>query len=86
MAEEEGGQYLAEIKMYAYDRQGLLMEISKIFTEAKLDVKSLNVRTSKKGTATIEAGFIVHGREELSAVSKKLQQLDGIIDIERAAG
>ena len=68
VAEEEGGQYLAEIKMYAYDRQGLLMEISKIFTEAKLDVKSLNVRTSKKGTATIEAGFIVHGREELSAV------------------
>ena len=86
VAEEEGGQYLAEIKMYAYDRQGLLMEISKIFTEAKLDVKSLNVRTSKKGTATSEAGFIVHGREELSAVSKKLQQLDGIIDIERAAG
>ncbi len=86
VAEEEGGQYLAEIKMYAYDRQGLLMEISKIFTEAKLDVKSLNVRTSKKGTATIEAGFIVHGREELTAVSKKLRQLDGIIDIERAAG
>ena len=86
VAEEEGGQYLAEIKMYAYDRQGLLMEISKIFTEAKLDVKSLNVRTSKKGTATIEAGFIVHGREELADVSKKLRQLDGIIDIERAAG
>ena len=86
VAEEEGGQYLAEIKMYAYDRQGLLMEISKIFTEAKLDVKSLNVRTSKKGTATIEAGFIVHGREALAAVSKKLRQLDGIIDIERAAG
>ena len=86
VAEEEGGQYLAEIKMYAYDRQGLLMEISKIFTEAKLDVKSLNVRTSKKGTATIEAGFIVHGREELAAVSKKLRQVDGIIDIERAAG
>ncbi len=86
VAEEEGGQYLAEIKMYGYDRQGLLMEISKIFTEAKLDVKSLNVRTSKKGTATIEAGFIVHGREELAAVSKKLRQVDGIIDIERAAG
>ena len=49
-------------------------------------MKSLNVRTSKKGTATIEAGFIVHGREELAAVSKKLRQLDGIIDIERAAG
>ena len=86
MAEEEGGQYLAELRMYTYDKQGLLMEISRIFTEAKIDVKSLNVRTSKKGTATIEAGFIVHGREELAAISKKLQQLDGVIDIERAAG
>ena len=86
VAEEEGGQYLAELRMYTYDKQGLLMEISRIFTEAKIDVKSLNVRTSKKGTATIEAGFIVHGREELAAISKKLQQLDGVIDIERAAG
>ena len=46
----------------------------------------MNVRTSKKGTATIEMGFIVHGREELERIVKKLQQLSGIIDIERAAG
>lgn len=86
VAEKAGGQYLAEIKMYAHDRQGLLMEMSKIFTECKIDVKSMNVRTSKQGTATIEAGFIVHGREELSLVVKKLRQLEGVIDIERAAG
>ncbi|WP_337606621.1 bifunctional (p)ppGpp synthetase/guanosine-3',5'-bis(diphosphate) 3'-pyrophosphohydrolase [Claveliimonas sp.] len=86
VAEKTGGQYLAEIKMYAHDRQGLLMEMSKIFTECKIDVKSMNVRTSKQGTATIEAGFIVHGREELSLVVKKLRQLEGVIDIERAVG
>ncbi len=86
VAEKAGGQYLAEIKMYAHDRQGLLMEMSKIFTECKIDVKSMNVRTSKQGTATIEAGFIVHGREELSLVVKKLRQLEGVIDIERAVG
>ena len=86
VAEKAGGQYLAEIKMYAHDRQGLLMEMSKIFTECKIDVKSMNVRTSKQGTATIEAGFIVHGREELSLVVKKLRQLECVIDIERAVG
>ena len=43
----------------------------------------MNVRTSKKGTATIEMGFIVHGREELERIVKKLQQLSGIIDIEK---
>lgn len=86
VAEKDGGQYLADIKMYARDRQGLLMEMSKIFTENNVDVKSLNVRTSKQGTATIETGFIVHSREELERVVKKLRQIEGIIDIERATG
>ena len=43
---EEGtdtGSYLAEIKMYANDRQGLLMDMSKVFTEMNIDVKSMNV-------------------------------------------
>lgn len=86
VTEKEGGQYLAEIKMYTYDRQGMLMEISKIFTEVNIDVKSLNVRTSKQGTATVETGFIVHGREELEKTIKKLRQIDGVIDIERTTG
>ena len=84
--DENGGQYLAELKLYAYDRIGLLMEISKILTEAKIDVKSMNTRTSKKGTATMEMGFIVHGREELNRIIEKLRHIDGVIDIERTAG
>ena len=83
---ESSGQYLAELKMYADDRQGLLMEISKILTEAKLDVKSMNIRTSKKGTATLDMGFIVHSREELNRTIEKLRQIEGVIDIERSAG
>ena len=86
---EEGtdtGSYLAEIKMYANDRQGLLMDMSKVFTEMNIDVKSMNVRTSKQGTATIEAGFIVRGREELGKVIGKLRQIVGVLDIERAVG
>lgn len=80
------GQYLAELKMYAQDRQGMLLDISKIFTEAKIDVKSMNIRTSKKGTATLDMGFIVRGREELNGIIEKLRQIEGTIDIERTAG
>ncbi|EGG80673.1 RelA/SpoT family protein [Lachnospiraceae bacterium 2_1_46FAA] len=83
--EEKGtGQYMAEIRMYAMDRTGFLMEISKVFTENKIDVKSMNARTSKQGKVTLEIGFIVHGREELAKVAEKLRQIDGVIDIERA--
>ena len=83
--EEKGiGQYVAEIRMYAVDRTGLLMEISKVFTENKIDVKTMNARTSKQGKVTLEIGFIVHGREELAKVAEKLRQIEGVIDIERA--
>ena len=78
--------YLAEIKMFANDRQGLLMEMTRVFTELEIDVKTLNVRTNKHDRATIEAGFIVHGREELDKVINKLHQLEGVLDIERTTG
>ena len=83
---EGGGQYLAELKMYADDRQGLLMDVTKVFTEEKIDVKSVNIRTSKKGTATLDMGFIVQGREQLEVVIKKLRQIESVIDIERTTG
>lgn len=86
VAEKAGGQYLAEIKMYAYDRQGLLMEVTRILTENEVDVRSMHTRTNKQGTATIETGFIVHGREELEKIITKLRQLDGVMDIERTTG
>lgn len=84
--DKNNGLYMSEIKMYAHDRQGMLMEISKIFTENKIDVKNMNVRTSKKGTATVEMGFIVHSREELTKIIEKMYQIEGVIDIERAVG
>ena len=62
------------------------MEISKVFTEMKIDVKTMNVRTNKQGIGTIETGFVVHGREELTRVTEKLRQLPEIMDIERTAG
>lgn len=78
--------YMAEVRIFANDKQGLLMELSKVFTEMEIDVKSMNVRTSKQGKATIEMGFIVHGRDELSHVIEKLRQLSDVIDIERSVG
>ena len=83
---EDGGQYLAELKIYADDRRGLLLDVSKVFTEEKIDVKSMNTRTSKKGTATMEMGFVVHGREELNRIIGKLRQIENVIDIERTTG
>ena len=50
VAEETGGQYLAEIKMYARDQQGLLMSISKVSPEDMRYMKEA-IRQAKKAAA-----------------------------------
>lgn len=83
---EERGQYQAGIKLFAHNRQGLLMEVSKVFTEFKIDINSLNTHISKQGVATMELGFVVTGREQLKRIVEKLHQIQSVIDIERTAG
>jgi GTP pyrophosphokinase len=83
---EGTGKYLAELNVYTKDRQGMLLEITKVFTENKIDVKTMNIRNSKRGLVTVELGFIVNGKEELTKVADKMRQIDGVEGIERATG
>ena len=85
--EQAGGQlYTVEINVYANNRTGLLVDISKIFTERKIDLSAMNVRTSKQGTATIDMTFDVNSKEELHALVEKIRQVESVIDIERSKG
>lgn len=83
---EEVGQYMSSIKVYANNRQGLLMEVSKVYTENKLDIDSISTHTSKQGIVTFDISFVVGGRDELNHVIEKLRQIPGVIDIERTTG
>ncbi len=83
---EDAGQYLSGIRIYANDRRGFLMDVSKVFTEEKIDINSINTHVSKQGTVTMELSFSVRGREQLNHVLAKLRQVEGVLDIERTAG
>ena len=75
-----------EISVYANNRTGLLVDISKIFTEREIDIKTMNSRVNKQGKATITMSFDIHGIEELNNLMAKLRQIDGVLDIERTTG
>ena len=77
---------MAEINVYANNRTGLLVDISKIFTERKIDVRSINSRTSKQEKATISMNFNVSSKEELNSLIEKIRQIDSVIDVERTTG
>ena len=46
-----------EISVYANNRTGLLVDISKIFTEREIDIKGMNSRVNKQGKETITMIF-----------------------------
>lgn len=78
--------YTAEIKIYANNRNGVLLDVSKTFTENKIDVTSMTVRTSKQGTATINVAFEIHGVEQLKIIVGKIRNIESVLDIERTTG
>ncbi len=80
------GSYFAEIKIYANNRSGVLLDISRIFTENKIDIASLNSRTSKQGTATITVGFQVKGKEQLQYLITKIGTVESVLDVARTTG
>ena len=78
--------YMAEIQIYANNRTGLLVDLSKIFTERKIDVRGMSSRTSKQEKATISMSFNVKCKEELNTLIEKIRQVDSVIDVERTTG
>lgn len=82
--ESDGEHYVTEIKVYANNRSGELLDISKIFTENKIDIKSMNVATNKAGKATITIGFEVNDKSMLKTIADKVRAVPGIIDVTRS--
>ena len=83
---KEKEKYTAEIQGYANNRTGLLVDLSKIFTERKIALRSINSRTSKQEKATISMSFEIGSKEELRSLIEKIRQVESVIDVERTTG
>ena len=84
--EETGGKYFAEINIYATNRNGLLVDISRVLTEKNIDILSMHTRVNKQGVATMQTSFEITSREELNHIIDKLRAVDSVLDIERTTG
>ncbi len=79
-------RYMVEIQVYANNRTGLLVDLSKIFTERKIDVRGVNSRTNKQEKATISMSFEVKSKDELKSLFEKIRQVESVLDVERTIG
>ena len=84
--EDTAEKYVAEIDIYANNRNGLLADVTKALTEKNISILSLNTRISRQGLATMQMSFEVESREELNRVIEKIRGIESVVDIERATG
>ena len=80
---ESGGTYQVEIVIYANNRRGLLVDVSRTLTEKNVNILGVNTRTSKQDIATMQVMFETSGKEEMNKIIDKLSKIPGVIDIER---
>ena len=79
-------KYVAEIMIYANNRNGLLADISKALTEKDINILSMNTRINKQGLATLQTTFEISGRDELNRIIDKIRSIESVVDIERTTG
>ena len=83
---DSGEEYTTDINIYTSGEQSIISEVSKIFTEAKITIIGMNVRTTKQGKMTISMQFGIKSKDQLRRMIAKVRSIEGVIEIERTQG
>ena len=78
--------YPMTIQLQAFDRKGLLKDISSVFADEKVNVLEMNTRTNTKDqSVSMEVLVEVINLEEMSKLLAKLDQLPNVLSVKRKA-
>ncbi len=77
--------YVTEIQVRALDRMGIILDISRVLTDMKIHVKTLNARSTKDNEAVFNIKIEICNVEQLDLIIHKLLQIGDIIEIIRAS-
>lgn len=78
--------YEVEVAIEAYDRQGLLRDITGLFANARINVLSINTLTNKKSnTATMRLRVEVPNLAALSKLLERINRLHNVISAARVS-
>jgi len=78
--------YPISIRLEAYDRTGLLSDISQVVADNKVNILAANVAVTPDRTATVRATLEVASVAQLARVMSRLEQLKDVISVQRDLG
>lgn len=83
--ESVGERYGTSIRILAFDRIGMLNEITALLSEAKMNITTLNVKPLPDKTAEISLTMDVPDVERLNQLLTKVERLSDVLRVERVS-
>ncbi len=78
--------YSTSLEIICKDRNNLVLDISAALSATQTRVSSLNVRTTEDKFAVINLEIDVKDSEQLQSLMRKLNQISGVLQVNRPAG
>jgi GTP pyrophosphokinase len=73
-----------EVNVRAYDRRGLVRDISAVLADSKINIHAMNTIThEREGIADMNLKITVHDLQELSQVLARIQGLSNVLSVRR---
>jgi GTP pyrophosphokinase len=79
-----GDFYPVAIDIEAYDRVGLLRDVSTIIAEEKVNMVAVRTQEREDGTTAIAVTLETQGLDQLSRLLSKLEAVRGVVTVSRA--
>jgi guanosine-3',5'-bis(diphosphate) 3'-pyrophosphohydrolase len=84
--ENKNVSYMTDLQIKAFDRSGLLSDITTILTELKVPVKAVNARANRDNTAVINITLAINDTRQLSQIIKKINSVQSVSEVYRIRG
>ena len=79
----KGASYVAEIRVEAEDRVGILADIMAVITDSGLHLNALNASSPKGAHALMTIKVKINSIEQLKELMRKIRRLKGVTDVYR---
>jgi GTP pyrophosphokinase len=75
--------FTVDLEIRTEDQPGMLAKITQVISAAGSNIRSIEARTSRDGTATIEGSVTTRDRRHLEKLLVKLRSLPGVTEVRR---
>ncbi len=80
---ENRSSYVATLLAVAEDRPGMMMHITTVLADLKLNCVSINARSQKDKTSVMTFGIEISDTEDLKRAMNKISQIPGVMTVDR---